>query len=84
MVITLVTLAGASGSWELFSYSTVPVVTSMRTALFPASASVAAPARRGSIPMTSTIASTQLLRFIEIPPCTVVHSTPRTVRICPV
>ena len=35
-VITLVTLAGASFSWELLSNSTVPVAASIKRALFPA------------------------------------------------
>ena len=69
-VMTLVTLAGASRSWALVSYRTVPVARSMRTADGAVSCRSTAPAGRTSVPaktLRNSIMTTIRLP-ISIPP----------------
>ena len=68
MVMILVTLAGASRSWASCSYNTLPVDTSISTALFPATVKSAACAPSGTRETASASATTQEIPFIAIPP----------------
>ena len=68
MVITLVTLAGASRSWHSFSYSTVPVATSISSALLAFKSRFTARALTGSSDTVSVAASSRpSTRFIVHP-----------------
>ena len=68
MVIILVTLAGARGSWAFFSYSTVPVATSMSTALLTGTSKVSPDAPNTMAGRSADSISAAMIRFIEHPP----------------